>query len=383
MLALLVKVVWISHRGGLAGAERSLLEGVRGLVGRGVQVEAVLPWPGPLEERLRATGASVTLVPHARWMSPHRRPADVVRRLARNVRVLRPLVRMLEASGADLVVTNTITAPLGAFAARLAKLPHVWYLHEYGVEEHGVRFDLGRRRSIALIDRLSDAVLVNSEALRTHFAPLMGVEPRLVSYAVDVPEREAPLSPEGPLRLVQVATLSPGKGQLEAVRALALVTRRGLDVRLRLIGPDLGGHAAVVRDVARREQVEDRLELVGFSDDPAQEVLAADVALTCSRLEAFGRATVEAMKLGRPVIGAASGGTLELVRDGWNGLLYPPGEAAALAERIERLDRDRALLRELASNAGAWANATFTVERFTDALLSAFGAAIARHGARR
>jgi glycosyltransferase involved in cell wall biosynthesis len=118
--------------------------------------------------------------------------------------------------------------------------------------------------------------------------------------------------------------------------------------------------------------VDDRIELVGFTDDPTESVLTSHVALTCSRMEAFGRATVEAMKLGRPVVGAASGGTLELVRDGWNGLLYTPGDTAALAGRIERLDRDRALLRELAANARSWAAATFTTQRFTDALATVF-----------
>jgi glycosyltransferase involved in cell wall biosynthesis len=91
-------------------------------------------------------------------------------------------------------------------------------------------------------------------------------------------------------------------------------------------------------------------------------------------MEAFGRATVEAMKLGRPVVGAASGGTLELVRDGWSGLLYKPGDTAALAERVERLDRDRAFLRELAANARSWATATFTTERFTNSLMAVFDA---------
>ncbi|MEX0673993.1 MAG: glycosyltransferase [Gaiellaceae bacterium] len=359
-----MKIAWISHRSGLAGAELSLLEGAAALVERGVEVDAVLPGPGPLAERLRVAGARVIVVPHARWVGPDRRPGGIARRLARNARSLRPLARALRA---DVVVTNTITAPLGAVAARLAGIPHVWYLHEYGVAEHGIRFDFGRGPSLAAVRRLSRVVLVNSEALRAHFADL---GPRVVHYAVDVPEREPTPLGEGPLRLVQLAALAPGKGQLDAVRALGALRRRGVDARLRLVGPDLG-HGAAVREAARVAGAEDYVELAGFSDDPAGELLAADVTLTCSRFEAFGRATVEAMKLGRPVIGAASGGTLELVRDGWNGLLYPPGDADALAERIERLERDRELLRELGATARAWATETFTRERYAAGLLAA------------
>lgn len=378
-----MKVVWISHRSGLAGAELSLVEAANALVERGVEVEVVLPWRGPLEQRLRAAGAGVRFIPHARWAGAPRSPSSVALRWTRNVRSLRPLVRALEGSGADVVVTNTITVPLGAFAVRLAGLPHVWYLHEYGTAEHGVRFDLGRSATLRLVGILSDAVMVNSKALRSHFAGPLRKEPRLVYYAVEVPELDTAFAADPGLRLVQVASLSPGKGQLDAVRALVLLARRGIDVRLRLVGEDLGGHAAELCDLARREGVEERLEVAGFSADPAQEIVAADVALTCSRLEAFGRATVEAMKLGRPVVAAASGGSVELVRDGWSGLLYQPGDAEALADRIERLHSDRELLRELGQNGCAWARATFTRQRFADDLLAVFEDVLSTTGSRR
>jgi glycosyltransferase involved in cell wall biosynthesis len=84
------------------------------------------------------------------------------------------------------------------------------------------------------------------------------------------------------------------------------------------------------------------------------------------------------MKLGRPVVAAASGGTLELVRDGWSGLLYPSGDARALADRIERLHRDPELLRELGRNARGWARATFTRERYAHGLLAVFEDVLAR-----
>lgn len=221
MLAPRMKIAWISHRAGLGGAELSLVEGVKGLVGRGVEVEALLPGPGTLEGRLVAAGASVTFVRQARWVSALGRPTDIVRRLGRNVRGLPGLVGVLRRSRPEVVITNTVTAPLGAVAARALGIPHVWYLHEYGVEDHGVRFDFGHARSLRLVGRLSDAVVVNSQALREHFAPLVGAEPVVVYYAVEVGEPAAPLPDDGVFRLVQVATFSAGKGQEDAVRAVA------------------------------------------------------------------------------------------------------------------------------------------------------------------
>jgi len=67
----------------------------------------------------------------------------------------------------------------------------------------------------------------------------------------------------------------------------------------------------------------------------------------CSRLEAFGRVTVEYLRRGRPVIGTRSGGTPEIVDDGVTGLLYNPGDIEALAEQIEHVASSDAILVKL------------------------------------
>jgi glycosyltransferase involved in cell wall biosynthesis len=158
-----------------------------------------------------------------------------------------------------------------------------------------------------------------------------------------------------------VGTLAPAKGQADAIRALAHLPGR----TLRLVGPDQRGYADELRRLAGELGV--AFELTGFSAEPARELAQAEVALTCARDEAFGRTTVEAMKLGVPVVAAASGGTLELVRDGETGILYPPGDVGALAAAVERAAPD------LGERARAWARATFTRERYADELLVALG----------
>ena len=162
-----------------------------------------------------------------------------------------------------------------------------------------------------------------------------------------------------PGRIVLVGGLAPAKGQADAIRALARLPGR----TLRLVGPDQRGYGDELRRLAGELGVE--VELTGFSPDPARELAQAEVALTCARDEAFGRTTVEAMKLGVPVVAAASGGTLELVRDGETGLLYPPGDAEALAAAVERATP------ELGERAQRWARAEFTRERYADDLLAA------------
>jgi glycosyltransferase involved in cell wall biosynthesis len=77
--------------------------------------------------------------------------------------------------------------------------------------------------------------------------------------------------------------------------------------------------------------VTDRVEFWGYIPDPERAFLAADVALMCSRSEAMGRVTAEAMSACRPVIGFDGGGTAELIDPGRTGLLYRGGAAELAA----------------------------------------------------
>ena len=70
---------------------------------------------------------------------------------------------------------------------------------------------------------------------------------------------------------------------------------------------------------------------------------AADLAVLSSRWENFPHALVEALAVGTPVVATAVGGVPEIVRDGENGVLVPPGDPEALAGGIRRAlaERDR------------------------------------------
>ena len=74
--------------------------------------------------------------------------------------------------------------------------------------------------------------------------------------------------------------------------------------------------------------------------------------------EPFGLVAIEAFARSRPVLASAAGGLLDIVtaeRDGW---FFPPGDAAALADLLKRIDRAEV------ARTGAAARATFEA-RFT------------------
>ncbi len=106
-----------------------------------------------------------------------------------------------------------------------------------------------------------------------------------------------------------------------------------------------GAERAALLDLARREQVADRVHILGWRQDTAALLAASDVLVCPSRHEPLGNVVIEGWSAGRPVVAAASAGPVELIRDGADGLLVPVDDAAALARALDRTlsDRDYAM----------------------------------------
>lgn len=363
-----MKIAIVSHSAALGGAELVLLELVTGLIARGVSVHVVLPGEGPLTGRLENAGARTWTVGYEWWAALRGSGSDAARRSGRNIVAVLSILALLRRLGPDVVLTNTLTIPSAAVAAKMLRIPHVWYLHEFGQKDHGLRFDLGLRWSVRLVNWLSARIIVNSHAVFDEFSRhVPSGKLRLAYCGVEVPDglTRCPDLPERPFRLVLVGLKAASKGQEDAIRAIGLLRERGRDVRLTLVGPGSPEYVLRLGELTREIRADDAIDFVAFTEDRHRYVQQAHVALMCSRAEAFGRVTVEAMKLGLPVIGSNRGGTRELVRDEETGLLYSPGDPSGLADRIDRLYRDRELRERLGRNAQAWARATFSVARHT------------------
>jgi glycosyltransferase involved in cell wall biosynthesis len=152
-------------------------------------------------------------------------------------------------------------------------------------------------------------------------------------------------------RLLYVGRIDPRKGIDTAIEALALLPDSG---SLRVVGGGDGEHLESLRALAARLGVADRVE---FSGPRPQEDLPAIYAASDAVLfpvrwqEPWGLVPLEAMASGRPVVATGAGGSSEYLRDGENCLLFPAGDAHALAERVSRLEAD-ATLRASLSSAG-------------------------------
>jgi glycosyltransferase involved in cell wall biosynthesis len=116
-----------------------------------------------------------------------------------------------------------------------------------------------------------------------------------------------------------------------------------------------------------------RVHWLGFRRDVAAVLKGMDVLAAPSHWEGFGLVAAEALAAGVPVVAADASSLREIVRDGREGLLVPPGDVEALAAALVRLGRDPAERGRMAAAGPPRVAAEFTLEGMIDryeALLS-------------
>ncbi|WP_236147716.1 glycosyltransferase family 4 protein [Mycolicibacterium sp. CH28] len=270
-----------------------------------------------------------------------------------------------------MVLSNTMTIPSHAIAAKILGIPHHWIIREFGRDDHQLWFLFGYRRTVRAVGWLSDSVICNSHAVEQAMLALDPTMKTRVLYPVVDTELGTPpqRQPGERLRIVLVGYFYAAKGQDLAIEAISIAREAGVDIELTLVGT--GSHQPL-RRLARKLGVDDLLTVHGPTRDLRPYWAAAHVGLMCSQSEAFGRATVEAMRAGLPVCGTNSGGTPEIIEPGVAGLLSPAGDAKALADNLMTLESDEDLRRRLAQGALATSQ-RFQRERHDDELATLLG----------
>ena len=137
----------------------------------------------------------------------------------------------------------------------------------------------------------------------------------------------------------------PVKGHSDLLMAMREVARRRPDARLVLVGD--GDRRPLLERLARRLGIADRCHFLGQRRDGPAILARAVAGVSASHAEGISNAILEAMALRLPVVATAVGGTPEIVREGQDGYLVPPGAPAALARRMLDLLGDAALRRRL------------------------------------
>ncbi len=378
-IAIVTSADWFfwSHRLPVARAARDA----------GYEVLVIAPEERGFGPRIRAEGMRFIDIPLERGSM----------RIGDELLTIRALHRVYRAERPDLVHHISLKPVIhGSIAARLAGVPAIinalagqgYPAQAPGLKGRLLRATIRGACRLAYGRRGTRAIFQNPDDLEDFVgAGIVARESSVLirGSGVDLDLFRATPEPAGLPVVLFASRLLKSKGVNLLVDAVRELRRGGAQLRLVIVGvPDLHNPDAVAEQQLRDWVAEGAIEWWGLRDD-MQEVLAQAtvVALPTRYGEGVPKVLIEAAAVGRAIVATDVPGCREIVRDGVNGRLVPPGDQGALVAALGELLADAALRARMGAAGRALAVAEFSERSVVERTLAVYEAVLAVRGVSR
>jgi glycosyltransferase involved in cell wall biosynthesis len=285
-------------------------------------------------------------------------------------RCVRRVRQMIRTWRADIVHSHLWPAArVAALALRGTGARHVVHIQDTRpwVATNDLRSKLTRFMTGQVLPGSRPEYVAVSRAARDYNCGPLGIAPEeveVIPNAVDTGEfhpGESGRRTSGRLRIGVSARLSAEKGHIHLLRAFKMIVERGIDAELLLAGE--GGLRESLEALSREQGIGERVQFLGLVRDMPEFLRSLDVSVLPSvEAEGMPLTILEAMATGLPVLVTDVAGAMEVIEPEVNGLIVPPGDAAALAGSLRRLTEDADLRRKLGRVAAATAREQYSFD---------------------
>lgn len=367
-----MNILFISHENALNGANKSMIN----LIDAMCNEHNFFVWcrqgnEGELIEELKKRKVGLICEPFYCWCTykPRGLAGTLYRRLRwylkekpHNMRIVNNMASYVTENHIDLIHMNSSIIDIGVYLKKKYQIPLIWHLREFGKEDFGWIPLCTKKRFFKEINMYSDRVIAISKAVAKKY------KGRIIKDKLDVVYNGIPFESQisdkiydlqkDEVVFLQTGVLSEAKGQRIAVLAIKKLKEEGYN-KAKIIFAGRGNPD----DICTLEERETlNIEFLGQIKDMNSVRRNADVELVCSKCEAFGRVTVEAMMSGMPVIGSASGGTPELIKNGVTGFTFEPNSFESLADKMKLFLENPVLIKEMGTKAAVQSRRQFDIK---------------------
>lgn len=300
---------------------------------RGISTLVVLPAYGNGENLLRENKIEFTYILSKNWLSSIE--CSDFPDLSENNNAINEVCQLIKKYNVKLVHNNTTYTYVGAVAAQRENIPVIWHLREY-IREQGFWF-VNEENSMRLINN-SSAIIVVSDYIRSCYSGLSLTNTYRIYDGIDLKTyycKNHKIMEGEKIKILMPGMIVPLKGQKQLLEA-ALLLREGnyFDFEIAFVGNEDPAYAQELRQFIKENSLENNVTFYGQSDEIFKWYSWADIMITCSRSEAFGRVLAEAQLSGCFVIGADRGATTEIIVNKKTGFLYQYGNIKDLMLKI-------------------------------------------------
>ncbi|NSB16558.1 glycosyltransferase family 4 protein [Clostridium beijerinckii] len=376
-----MNILFIAHEGELNGASLSLL-GIIDIIKYENNIFVLTPSKnGQFVNELKNRGINYLYVPYYRWMASNNcgKLKWYVKKIIyailglSNYLTAYKVGRLIKENNIKIIHSNSSVINMGAILAKKYNISHIWHIREFGKEDFNMEFVYPTNICLKFMNNTSDKIVCISKAIEEKYTKYLDVNKCKLIYnglSEEYIQKKQPKNTSF-FNFLIAGRLEEAKGQKEAILAINEVVVQGKkNIKLYIAGA--GGLEKELRNIVEKLKLSDYIEFCGRVSNLKEMRKKIDVELVCSRSEAFGRVTIESMMSSNPVIGANTGGTKELIIEGFNGYLYEQGNYINLARTIEKIMNDNDKFNEMSRNAYFYSKEKFTSKINSDNILNLY-----------
>jgi glycosyltransferase involved in cell wall biosynthesis len=238
------------------------------------------------------------------------------------------------------------------------------------------------RAQRALMNRANTRTILQNPDDAEMYTKRIGVSPDHLTIipgaGVDIDQFAVVPEPFAVPTAVCVSRMLRDKGIHELVAATRLLHAKGVELRVRLVGPTDDNPASIPRATLAEWNREGVVEVVGPSKDIAGEYARAHIAVLPSYREGLPKSLLEAAACGRPMVATDVPGCREVCINGETGLRVPARTVEPLAKALERLVLNPSLRQRFGENARHLAETIFAEKIINAQTLALYEKILAR-----
>ena len=350
-----MNILFITHEQMINGASNSMIDIIDKFSDR-CNFTIVTPFNnGPFVDEMKKRNVEIYYAPFYRWVDFKNDEYKIKRKQFKksydkiNQILVEKLYNLIKDKNIDIIHTNTSVVDFGYRLSKIMNIPHVWHIREFGEKDFNMYPLCSYREYYKKIADNNNLICISKEVMKKFVDKVPSSSLNLIYNGVSKKNlnsnKKYNLDKNQKIICLQSGMISKTKGQDITIKAIEKLVNEGYDIELLIAGN------GDVKNLGINIENKQWLKILGQVDNLPEIRKNVDIEIVSSKLEAFGRVTVEAMMGGIVVVGSNSGGTKELIKNKETGLLFECGNYIDLSEKVKYLYNNRDELKRIGSNA--------------------------------
>ena len=342
------RILYLHAGAEMYGADKVLLELIKGLDRQEFEAHVILPNDGVLVEALRQVGAQVSVLDYPILRRKYFNPKGIADYIRSYNFYAKQIALYAREHSIDMVHNNTAAVLEGIYLKRKLKLPLIWHVHEIIVKPKAISDFINM-----LMGRYADKIVTVSQAVANHIkqSPFIkdsqveviynGVD-NAVYYPMDASSiREKFDIAQDALVIGMIGRVNAIKGQNDFIEAVEPLLEKNEQAVAFLAGGVFHGEEWRLEELDKRiasSSVVSQIHRIDYYDKTSELYNMFDIfVLPSIKPDSLPTVVLEAMACSKPVVGYNNGGIAEMVVDDKSGYLVKPNRPQELSNAISLL----------------------------------------------